>query len=170
MFVIFGWNHQIVKNSGPVLPQVCPNCKNDEYWHLLKISTWFTLFFIPVFPYENNRLIMCPICKEGLKIDSETFTVYKSIAEINTDFTENRITESERTSKLEEYFTILEDKNNSLKGLQIEESKNFTQQVESKTNQELISILSDDSDKYNPAFLFAVEGELNKRGIKPEST
>jgi uncharacterized protein YbaR (Trm112 family) len=170
MFVIFGWNHQIVNNIGPVLPQVCPNCKNDEFWHLLKISTWFTLFFIPVFPYENNRLIMCPVCKEGLKIDADTYTIYKSIAEINIEFSEKRITESERITKMEEYFKILEEKNNSLRVRQLEESKDFTQQVESKPNHELIEIFNGDRDKYNPAFLFAVEEELSKRGIKPEST
>lgn len=169
MFVIFGWNHQIVSNIGPVLSQVCPNCKNDEYWHLLKISNWFTLFFIPLIPYENKRLIMCPVCKEGMRIDGETFTVYKSIAEINKDFMEKRITETERNSKLEVYFNVLEQKNNATLLLQQEESKDFTRQVESKTSQELLNILNDDNDKYNPAFLIAVQEELRKRDIKPES-
>jgi hypothetical protein len=28
----------------------------------LKVTTWFTLFFIPVIPYKRRYLLACPVC------------------------------------------------------------------------------------------------------------
>lgn len=49
----------------------CPNCKNDRYWNLVNAKTWFTLFFIPVIPYENNSYLLCPVCERGLQLHGE---------------------------------------------------------------------------------------------------
>jgi hypothetical protein len=52
MFFIFGWNHQEIKQLGPVEQHNCKNCTNVEYWRLDKVSRYFTLFFIPIFPHD----------------------------------------------------------------------------------------------------------------------
>jgi hypothetical protein len=30
--------------------------------------TWFTLFFIPVLPYDNSHFLVCPICSNGRQL------------------------------------------------------------------------------------------------------
>ena len=60
--IIFGWGHRTTNDFGPTLALNCPNCKNDSWWHLVSYKTWFTLFFIPVIPYESEHLLLCEIC------------------------------------------------------------------------------------------------------------
>ena len=100
MFFIFGWNKPIFKSFGAVQQHQCSNCHNSEFWQLKKISRYFTLFFIPVFPHDNDYWYYCPVCNHGINIDLKTYHFYKSIAEINTSFLEHKIDESERQKQL----------------------------------------------------------------------
>src|SRR5699024_11803132 len=75
MFFIFGFGHQKRKNYGTTGQINCPNCNNEVAWKLEKVSHWFTLFFLPVFPYKTNYVayvlfvIMVEKCpKRSLKI------------------------------------------------------------------------------------------------------
>lgn len=86
MFFIFGWNHSKVKNLGPVEQHSCTHCNNVEYWQLDKISRFFTLFFIPLFPLDTDYWYHCPICNLGTKLHSIEIENYKIIAKINADF------------------------------------------------------------------------------------
>jgi hypothetical protein len=65
MFFLFGWGHQTTADDGEAVPVHCYNCNNDVYWHLVHTRKWFTLFFIPVFPYETTHAFLCPICTSG---------------------------------------------------------------------------------------------------------
>lgn len=65
MFFLFGWGHRTTNDEGEAVPVHCHNCNNDVYWHLVHTKTWFTLFFAPVFPYESDHWLMCPVCKAG---------------------------------------------------------------------------------------------------------
>jgi hypothetical protein len=160
MFIIFGWNHKISKYFGPVLPQKCQHCNNEEFWHLYKISKWFTLFFIPIFQYESQSLLVCPICKNSMQIDKEIFDKYKPMAKINTAFCKNEIGEEQRIKQLNSLSKLVEidEKENALK--YAEESKRFIKQVKGKTDKELTDILNQNRDDYNPAFLVAVQNEI----------
>jgi len=71
MFFIFGWGRATNSDLGPTLPIVCPNCRNDTVWHLHEHKKWFTLFFLPIFPYESNHLFLCPICSRGIELAGE---------------------------------------------------------------------------------------------------
>lgn len=100
MFIVFGWGRQTVKKHGPVYKLHCDHCKNDEYWQLYSKKTWFTLFFIPVIPYETENLILCPICSYGVKLDNDKFREFKAVAECNMDLINKRITQEEHTSRI----------------------------------------------------------------------
>ena len=101
MFVIFGWNHQKITNYGAVEQHKCQNCHNTEFWQLDKISKYFTIFFIPIFPHDNDYWFHCPTCNHGVELEKSEFENYKSIAEINSAFLEEMITEEERVKELE---------------------------------------------------------------------
>lgn len=59
MFFIFGWGKTTVTDYGSLNASYCGNCNNMSSKHLIKIRKWFTLFFIPVIPYESNYQILC---------------------------------------------------------------------------------------------------------------
>ena len=93
--IIFGWGHQMIKQIGVVFKNHCSHCNNEEYWILTRIMTWFTLFFIPIFPYSIKYFLSCPICKYGLTLDQEQIKQLKPIAETNQLLVEGKITEAE---------------------------------------------------------------------------
>ncbi|KAM6500657.1 hypothetical protein JOM56_003671, partial [Amanita muscaria] len=44
------------------VPHVCPNCHNASVI-AAKRTTWFELFFIPIFPMSRKNVWMCHICQ-----------------------------------------------------------------------------------------------------------
>ncbi len=71
--VILGWDYKKIQNYGPVKREQCNNCNNETTFQLQKLSTWFTLFLLPIIPYRTDYLLVCPICKNYHEIDSSEF-------------------------------------------------------------------------------------------------
>jgi len=89
------WGHRKVKSFGPTFKHHCNHCDNDIFLELYKISTWFTLFFIPIFPYETYYHLICPICKYSFELDKAKFKELKPLAELNMSFINGLISEGE---------------------------------------------------------------------------
>ncbi|MFZ5985883.1 MAG: zinc-ribbon domain-containing protein [Bacillota bacterium] len=79
--IIFGWGYRTAKNFGPVRKIRCNNCNNEATWHLQKLTSWFTLFFIPVIPYQSNYLLVCPVCRCCLELKKPEFDQLKDLVE-----------------------------------------------------------------------------------------
>ena len=64
---------------------VCNVCGEESRWQLWRIASWFTLFFIPVFPYYIKQILICPICNSNeIKITSKNKdNLLPQIEEIN---------------------------------------------------------------------------------------
>ena len=92
---IFGWGRQTIKQIGAVFKNLCSHCHNEEYWILTRITTWFTLFFIPVIPYSIKYFLSCPICKYGLTLNDKQIGELKPIAEANQLLVNGQITQDE---------------------------------------------------------------------------
>ena len=60
MIIIFGFR-RLRKGMAPILLR-CANCGMSPV-ALLRISTWFALFFIPVIPLSFKHYVACPNCK-----------------------------------------------------------------------------------------------------------
>ncbi len=71
--IIFGFGRRRVKDCGEGATYTCPNCHNTSRFRLLIRRTWFTLFFIPVIPYETAYLELCPVCRYGGEIKKADF-------------------------------------------------------------------------------------------------
>src|SRR5689334_23211283 len=71
--IIFGFGRRTNKNMGQRGPFECQNCHNLTYFTLMEQRVWFTLFFIPVIPYETRRFLLCGICSRGFKLSKEEF-------------------------------------------------------------------------------------------------
>lgn len=70
---IFGWGFRTVKRFGFVGKHKCGACHADTGWQLVKVTTWFTLFFIPIIPTSIKRMIICSQCNAGRIINKELF-------------------------------------------------------------------------------------------------
>jgi hypothetical protein len=121
------------------------------------------LFFIPIFPSDNEKLYFCPICKHGFTLDNEFFNYYKSIADINTAYSEKRINEKEQKTQLDAINSLIAKSNEAKRFKYTEESKNWVKLASEKSNYELMAIINSKIGEYNPAFVIAVEAEIEKR-------
>lgn len=100
MPIIFGWGRQTTKQIGIAFKYLCNHCHNEEFWILSKITTWFTLFFIPVIPYSTKYLLSCPVCQYGLTLDDKQLEQIKPIAETNQLLLDGHITQSEHQTRI----------------------------------------------------------------------
>lgn len=71
--IIFGFGHRIVAKYGFVAKQQCCRCGNTVSREIQRHRLWFTLFFIPIFPYQTRYLIVCPICGAQEELSKEAF-------------------------------------------------------------------------------------------------
>lgn len=98
--IFFGWGHQTTKNYGPTFKNRCSHCNNEEYWILNRLITWFTLYFIPVIPYEYKYFLSCPICQYGLVLNKEQINQMRPLAEANQLLIDGNISQVEYQSRL----------------------------------------------------------------------
>lgn len=49
----------------------CEHCGTDSKWQFVNLWTWFTLFFIPIFPVWKSKMLICPACNYGVKINKK---------------------------------------------------------------------------------------------------
>jgi len=101
MFFIFGWGRRTFKDQGPTLPVRCPHCSNQTWYHLASTRTWFTLFFIPVIPYQSRDLLLCPVCSRGLELDGDRRDAARRINLLADAFHKEEITEDRFLAELQ---------------------------------------------------------------------
>lgn len=103
MPIIFGWGHTRTNEIGVVFKERCPHCSNDTNFLLIVVKVFFTLFFIPVFPYSVKRLITCSICNFNYELDTEDFERLKYLADIYKKYSSGLLTEDEYSSLVKEF-------------------------------------------------------------------
>src|SRR5262245_30058074 len=66
--IIWGWKgREVQKGSGRFN---CPECNVEQPYRLIGISTYFTLYFIPVFPTQHHGdYIACGACDGKFKTE-----------------------------------------------------------------------------------------------------
>lgn len=102
MIIIFGTKN-ISKNYGVVEKIECPHCHNTEFWHYIKSRSWFTLFWIPIFPISGAKhFIICPICERILYVEAQNRENYKKLAELNSDYMNGKVTDEEYENLMKE--------------------------------------------------------------------
>jgi hypothetical protein len=73
MFFIFGWGKETVKDRGWSSAKKCSSCERIAPQALVEVTTWFTLFFIPVIPTGKKRVLACQTCGVGTVFPKEEF-------------------------------------------------------------------------------------------------
>jgi len=76
MFILFGWGHHKINQHGELrLLSKCFRCNNEVRRILLVDKEYFTLFFIPIFPYSTNYFLVCPICGDAENLSRQDFNM-----------------------------------------------------------------------------------------------
>jgi len=78
MFIIWGFGKRTIRRYGKINQSVCRHCNNTVQRELVKVTTWFTLFFIPIIPYRIERFLVCPICGITQKLSKQEFEEFLS--------------------------------------------------------------------------------------------
>jgi hypothetical protein len=100
--VIFGWGRRTFHHAGPVLYQWCRNCSNSNWFYLVTVRRWLTLFFIPVIPYQRQHMLICPVCNRGLNLAGAELQWAKSLNQLAVLYTTNAISGDEYMRRLRE--------------------------------------------------------------------
>lgn len=73
MFLIFGFGHHSKKSYGYEKDHYCDKCYRDEERQIIRVTTWITLFFIPVLPVVRNYYLVCTGCGTPEQISKDEF-------------------------------------------------------------------------------------------------
>ncbi|MCL2165811.1 MAG: zinc-ribbon domain-containing protein [Clostridiales bacterium] len=74
MFFLFGFGKQTIKKMGKIKEHVCSHCHKPSQCILVKVVDWFTIFFIPIFPYLTRYALTCPLCDNARELSREELT------------------------------------------------------------------------------------------------
>lgn len=67
--VIYGFRSRN-KVMGQV-QSVCPRCQRNGFQTVVRSSRWFTLYFIPLFPFSKNTTARCNLCGFQYAMDNQ---------------------------------------------------------------------------------------------------
>ncbi|TCT15318.1 zinc ribbon family protein [Natranaerovirga pectinivora] len=75
MFIV-GWGYRTFKKYSKITSN-CLHCDNVSMdIDLIKVTIWFTFFFVPIIPTSKRYLLMCSKCKGIEEVDKDTFFDY----------------------------------------------------------------------------------------------
>ncbi len=95
MFLLFGWGHTTEKDFGDVMQSDCDNCDNSVEYFLLKQTSWFEIFFIPIIPYNIKHYLVCPVCERVMELNKRQVQASKDMIKIMKSYTNKEITKKE---------------------------------------------------------------------------
>ena len=67
--IVFGVGGGKRTDRGAVWAAKCANCQNDVLLHHVTTHASFRLFFVPIFKYDTKHFLICPVCKQGPRLD-----------------------------------------------------------------------------------------------------
>jgi hypothetical protein len=162
MIVVYG-KGESEERFGPITSLNCKNCKISNKWTVQKTTDWFTLYFIPVIPF-NKYKILCLNCQHTEIIPKAEFKIYWEFLTLS-----EQIGESVPNSNQLKTQRMIEEKLNKYnqkKMLKIKsEISQFDAVVSKMSNTDLMHRYHY-RDGYSATFLLAVEEEILSRKIK----
>jgi zinc-ribbon family len=78
VIILFGTRR--MRTALGTVMMLCNRCQRPSAHALIKLRTWFTLFFVPVFPVSIRYATVCPMCGVGTKIKKDQAEQLKSVA------------------------------------------------------------------------------------------
>jgi tetratricopeptide (TPR) repeat protein len=81
-FFIFFGSRGIVSNNGAAVQSACPNCKQQAMIQPKSVRSWFTLFFIPIFPLGAKRIFsQCTNCRAQFRVSPQQLSQHQAASQ-----------------------------------------------------------------------------------------
>src|SRR6266700_4883018 len=65
------WGFRTRNNVMGQMQYPCPKCRQNSFHTVVRSRRWFTLFFIPLFPFTKSSISRCNICGFQTQIDND---------------------------------------------------------------------------------------------------
>lgn len=49
----------------------CSHCNSVSNYKVFRVRKWFTLFWIPIFPFSSKYYVTCPVCSYGANVKKQ---------------------------------------------------------------------------------------------------
>jgi hypothetical protein len=102
MLFVFGRGKRTHTDHVPTFAITCPNCHNQTHWRYQHHRNWFTLFFIPLIPYESEHYLLCDMCKQGITLENGEREHAKILAGYSKQYLEQQMSKAEYESRVNE--------------------------------------------------------------------
>ena len=53
------------------MQNACPQCKKEGFQTVVRSRRWFTLYFIPLFPFSKKTSVHCNLCGFQYEMDNQ---------------------------------------------------------------------------------------------------
>lgn len=77
MFFMVGWEKEL-KKVGPGLRVYCYHCQKRREWDHWRETEWARLFMVRMVPFLWKNFLVCPGCRDTVKLDSTTSGLLRS--------------------------------------------------------------------------------------------
>ena len=104
MVVIFGFGPGNQEDLGAVAPAVCPNCRNQVFFHHVRSKKSVRLYFVPVVPYGTDDYLVCPVCSRGLQVSRAQLPHLRTMASAATSFRAGRLSQAQYMAQVEGFW------------------------------------------------------------------
>jgi hypothetical protein len=98
--IIFGYRGGKRKDLGEALPVRCPRCNNATFYRYMTVTSWFSLFFIPVIPLKRRDYLVCPVCTRALELRKDQREMASRLVELTTKYRAGEIAEADYQAQL----------------------------------------------------------------------
>jgi hypothetical protein len=98
--IIFGYRGGKRKDLGEALPMRCPRCNNATFYRYMTVTSWFSLFFIPVIPLKRRDYLVCPVCTRALALRKDQREMASRLVELTTRYRAGEIAEADYQAQL----------------------------------------------------------------------
>lgn len=105
--IIFGWGRGRAKDKGPAAPLTCPNCHNTSHYRYVSATRWFSLFFIPIIPYNTKHLLLCPVCTQGLELRRDQVPVVEEMVQWTERYARGEVGEADYRARTDHLLDAL---------------------------------------------------------------
>jgi len=107
MVLIVGWGGGVTQDLGEVAPTVCPRCHNAVFLHEIRSDKKFSVYFVPIYQYENNAYLACPICHTGVQLGPGQIGAADRMRVTTKQFRQRRLDEPTYRAAVERFWATL---------------------------------------------------------------
>lgn len=64
---MFGFRRRQFKILGETKPKKCGQCSHERPLKYVEETRWFSILFVPLFPYKKRHVVVCQVCGAGIE-------------------------------------------------------------------------------------------------------